>query len=180
MTSAPAFAELGVTSNFSFLRGGAHPYEFVETAKALGFSAIGIADRNTLAGAVRAHVAAKELGIRLIVGVRLVLRDGFETLCFPTTREAYGRLTKLLTLGNRRAPKSECHLSFDDLPLLGEGQRFIAMPPYDFGEAFAANLQRLAEFFQTLFISPLLSITAAATVRGSTGSPRFPAAATRR
>jgi error-prone DNA polymerase len=143
----PAFAELGVTSNFSFLRGGAHPREFVETAKALGLSAIGIADRNTLAGAVRAHVAAKELGIPLVVGVRLVLRDGFEALCFPTSREAYGRLAKLLTTANRRAPKGECHLDFADLTLLGEGQRLVAMPPYDFGEAFSKNLQRLAAAF---------------------------------
>ena len=142
-----AFAELGVTSNFSFLRGGSHPHELVETAKALGLGAIGIADRNTLAGVVRAHVAAREEGVRLVVGVRLILLDGFETLCFPTSRDAYGRLTKLLTLGNRRASKGECHLAFDDLALLGEGQRFVAMPPYDLGEAFAANLQRLAASF---------------------------------
>jgi error-prone DNA polymerase len=143
----PAFAELGVTSNFSFLRGGSHPHELVETAAHLGLSAIAIADRNTLAGAVRAHAAAKELGIRLVVGVRLVLRDGFEALCFPTDRAAYGRLTKLLTLGNRRAPKGECHLGFGDLALLGEGQHLIAMPPYDVGTAFAENLQRLAAAF---------------------------------
>jgi len=143
----PAFAELAVTSNFSFLRGGSQPHELVETAKALGLGAIGIADRNTLAGAVRAHVAAKEGGVRLVIGVRLILRDGFETICFPTSREAYGRLTRLLTLGNRRAPKGECHLSIDDLAVLGQDQRLIAMPPYDFGDAFATNLRRLAVSF---------------------------------
>ena len=143
----PAFAELGVTSNFSFLRGGSHPHELVETAARLGLSAIAIADRNTLAGAVRAHAAAKEIGIHLVVGTRLVLRDGFEALCFPTDRDAYGRLTKLLTLGNSRAPKGECHLEFEDLQRLGGGQRLIAMPPYDFGAVFHAGLDRLAALF---------------------------------
>jgi error-prone DNA polymerase len=143
----PAFAELGVTSNFSFLRGGSHPRELVATAACLGLAAIAIADRNTLAGAVRAHAAAKETGIRLVVGVRLVLRDGFEALCFPTDREAYGRLTKLLTFGNGRAPKGECHLDLDDLDRLGHGQRLIATPPYDFGARFHTDLDRLATLF---------------------------------
>lgn len=143
----PAFAELGVTSNFSFLRGGSHPHELVATAANLGLTAVAIADRNTLAGAVRAHAAAKETGIRLVVGVRLVLRDGFEALCFPTDREAYGRLTKLLTFGNSKAPKGECHLNFDDLDRLGSRQRLIAMPPYDFGARFHISLERLAALF---------------------------------
>ena len=72
---SPNYAELGVTSNFSFLRGGAHAGELVETARKLGLAAIGIADRNTLAGVVRAHVAAKEHGMRLIVGARLSARS---------------------------------------------------------------------------------------------------------
>ena len=100
------FAELAVTSNFSFLRGGSHPQELVAAAARLGHAAIGIADRNTLAGAVRAHVEAKERKIRLVVGVRLVLTEGFEALCFPTDRAAYGRLTKLspsATAAPRRA-----------------------------------------------------------------------------
>jgi error-prone DNA polymerase len=145
--SKPAFAELGVASNFSFLRGGSHPHELVGTAAHLGLSAIAIADRNTLAGVVRAHSAAKDTGIRLVVGVRLVLRNGFEALCFPTDRDAYGRLTRLLTFGNTRAPKGECHLDIDDLTQLGAGQRLVAMPPYDFSTAFHADLVRLAELF---------------------------------
>ncbi|SIS54850.1 error-prone DNA polymerase [Paracoccus saliphilus] len=147
MTSSPSFAELAVTSNFSFLRGGSHPEELVATAARLGHAAIGIADRNSLAGAVRAHVEAKTQGIRLVVGVRLVLMEGFETLCFPADRAAYGRLTRLLTTGNRRAPKGECHLFFDDLAALETGHRFIAMPPYDFGADFEAHLTRLAVLF---------------------------------
>jgi error-prone DNA polymerase len=145
--SAPAYAELGVTSNFSFLRGGSHPKEFVDIAKRLGLAAIAIADRNTMAGVVRAHVAAKQHGIRLVVGARLVLRDGFEVLCFPTDREAYGRLTRLLTLGNRRADKGECHLDFGDLPDLQRGQRLIVMPPYELDAQFRERLARFAPAF---------------------------------
>jgi len=145
--TTPAYSELAVTSNYSFLRGASHPHELVEAAARLGLAAIGIADRNTLAGVVRAHVAAKEQGIRLIVGTRLVLLDGLEALCFPADRKAYGRLAALLTLGNRRAPKGECHLRLDDLAALGSGQRFIAMPPYDFGTDFTGNLERLSAAF---------------------------------
>ncbi|EKF19832.1 error-prone DNA polymerase [Nitratireductor pacificus] len=147
MRSAPPFAELGVTSNFSFLRGGSHPRELVAEAARLGHAAIGIADRNTLAGVVRAHVEARERGMRLVVGTRLVLMDRFEALCFPTDREAYGRLARLLTIGNRRAAKGECHLHFEDLSLLGDRQRLIAMPPYDFGAGFEEGLRRLATAF---------------------------------
>ncbi|CAN0653511.1 Error-prone DNA polymerase [Nitratireductor aquimarinus] len=144
---APPFAELGVTSNYSFLRGGSHPRELVAEAARLGHAAIGIADRNTLAGVVRAHVEAKAQKIRLVVGARLVMLDDFETLCFPTDRDAYGRLTQLLTDGNRRAPKGECHLHLGNLEQLGADQRFIAMPPYDFGSDFEENLRRLAALF---------------------------------
>ncbi|WP_455423268.1 error-prone DNA polymerase [Cucumibacter marinus] len=126
---APRFAELGVASNFSFLRGASHAAELVVAARALGLEAIGIADRNTLAGIVRAHTAAKQHGIRLVVGARLVLQDGFETLCFPQDITAYARLTQMLTAGNRRAPKGECHLTLADLMEFGEGQNLIAMPP---------------------------------------------------
>lgn len=145
--TAPAYAELAVTSNFSFLHGGAHAAELVETAVQLGLSAIAIADRNTMAGIVRAHVAAKKAGIRLSIGARLVLDDGFEVLAFPVDRHAYGLLTKLLTIGNRRAPKGECHLTFEDLPVLETGQRFIVMPPYDLDGEFAMRLQRFASAF---------------------------------
>ncbi len=148
----PACAELAVTTNYSFLRGGSHPHELIETAARLGLAAIGVADRNSLAGVVRAHVAAKEHDIRLVIGARLVLVDGFEILCFPTDRNAYARLAKLLTIGNRRAPKGDCHLRFEDMAALGDGQRFdgqrfIAMPPYDFGVGFTKNLDRFSAAF---------------------------------
>src|SRR6516165_6945787 len=123
----PRYAELQVTTNFSFLRGAAHPDELVVTAAALGHAAIAITDRNSLAGVVRAHHAAKEVGLRLVVGCRLDLRDGTSLLAFPEDRAAYGRLTRLLTLGKRRAPKGECHLDYADVVAHGEGQIVVVL-----------------------------------------------------
>ncbi|MFO0989725.1 MAG: error-prone DNA polymerase [Alphaproteobacteria bacterium] len=123
-----AYAELQVTTNFSFLRGGSHPEELVSRAAALGLSAIAVADRNTLAGVVRAHVQAKESGIKLLVGARLDLACGNSLLCFPIDRAAYGRLSRLLSLGRRRAPKGECELHLDDLEEFAEGQIAVALP----------------------------------------------------
>ena len=106
--SPPArYVELQVSSNFSFLRGASHPEELAVTAAALGHCALAVADRNSLAGVVRAHIACKQAGIRLVVGARLDLQDGPSLLCFPTDRAAYGRLSKLLTVGRRRAPKGK-------------------------------------------------------------------------
>src|SRR3990172_2407640 len=109
--AAMTYAELCVTSNFSFLRGASHPEEMAARAAALGLCGIGIADRNSLAGVVRAHVAARELklaenGFHLAVGARLVFADGtLDILAYPEDRAAYGRLARLLTLGNLRAKK---------------------------------------------------------------------------
>jgi error-prone DNA polymerase len=125
----PRYAELQVTTNFSFLRGAAHPDELVLTAGALGHQAIGITDRNSFAGIVRAHHAAKQVGIRLVVGCRLDLSNGTSLLAFPEDRAAYGRLTRLLTLGKRRAPKGECHLDYADVVAHGDGQIIVALPP---------------------------------------------------
>jgi error-prone DNA polymerase len=128
LQSGPGYAELQVTSNFSFLRGASHPDELVLTAAALGHRAIAITDRNSVAGIVRAHQAAETVGIRLVVGVRLDLRDGTSFLAYPEDRAAYGRLTRLLTLGRRRAPKGECHLDYADVVAHGEGQILIVLP----------------------------------------------------
>jgi error-prone DNA polymerase len=125
----PQYAELQATSNFTFLRGGSHPDELVRQAALLGFAAIAITDRNSLAGIVRAHQAAKETGIRLVVGVRLDLRDGVSLLAYPEDRAAYGRLTTLLTLGKRRAPKGECHLDYGDVVAHGAGLVVALLPP---------------------------------------------------
>ncbi|MEM7399082.1 MAG: PHP domain-containing protein, partial [Pseudomonadota bacterium] len=88
----PRYAELDVTTNFTFLRGGSHGEELVKQAAALGHAAIAVADANTLAGVVRAHIAAKEAGIQFIVGARLILEDAPTLLAYPTSRAAYGRL----------------------------------------------------------------------------------------
>ena len=141
------YAELQVTTNFSFLRGASHPEEMVAAAAGLGTAAIGIADRNTLAGIVRAHTAARASGIRLIVGARLDLDDAPSLLCFPTDRAAYGRLCRLLSLGRRRAPKAECRLELADLIACGEGQMLVAVPPDDLDQNFALLLGRLKQDF---------------------------------
>ncbi len=124
-----AYAELAVTTNFSFLRGAAHPGEMVERADELGLAAIGIADRNSFAGVVRAYDEARNRKIKFLVGTRLVTTDGFEVLAYPTDRAAYGRLCRLITTGNLRAKKGECHLRFDDILAASEGQMLIALPP---------------------------------------------------
>jgi error-prone DNA polymerase len=126
-----AYAELAVTTNFSFLRGASHPHEMVAAADELGLAAIGIADRNSFAGVVRAYDEAKNRKIKLIVGARLVTVDGFEALAYPTDRRAYGRLCQLLTKGNLKAKKGECHLTFDEILAASEGQMLIALPPPD-------------------------------------------------
>jgi error-prone DNA polymerase len=122
-----AYAELEVTSNFSFLRGASHPDELVFRAAVLGYRAIAITDRNSLAGVVRAHDAVKQVkeqgGIapRLVIGTRLVLVDGPEVLVYPVDRAGYGRLCRLLTLGKRRAEKGECLLYLADFLESNEG-----------------------------------------------------------
>ncbi len=124
-----AYAELAVATNFSFLRGASHPQEMVATADELQLTAIGIADRNSFAGVVRAYDEAKNRKIKLLVGTRLVTIDGFETLAYPTDRAAYGRLCRLVTAGNLKAKKGECHLTFEDILAANEGQILIAIPP---------------------------------------------------
>ena len=143
-----AYAELQCASNFSFLRGASHPGELVETAAALGISALAVTDRNSLAGVVRAHAKAKEFGLRFILGCRLEFADGSPAvLCYPTDREAYGRLSRLLTLGQRRARKGGCHLVWDDLLAHGEAQIIIVVPPESLDDAFAAHLRRAGADF---------------------------------
>ena len=124
-----AYAELGVTTNFSFLRGASHPQEMVATADDLGLAAIGIADRNSFAGVVRAYDEAKKRNIKLLVGTRLVTIDGFEVLAYPTDRPAYGRLCRLITAGNLQAKKGECSLTFEQILSASEGQMLIVLPP---------------------------------------------------
>jgi error-prone DNA polymerase len=131
----PRFAELAAMTNFSFLRGASHPEEMVARAAQLGLAAIGIADHNSLAGVVRAHTFAREnaeamAGARVVAGVRLVFMDGSpDALVYPKDRAAYGRLCRILTEGNLRAPKGECWLGVGDLIKHGEGLQVVALPP---------------------------------------------------
>jgi error-prone DNA polymerase len=223
-----SYTELQVTTNFSFLQGASHPEELVVTAASLGLSAIGITDRNTLAGVVRAHVVAKQVGIRLVVGARLDLEAGepldpdalpageggraraaegqnpegsalidplpsrgregpaqrggegaagtnsdddvspsparvrshplpsrervsgagLSVLCFPTDRAAYGRLSRLLSVGKQRAPKGECRIWLADLLAHHEGQIIIALPPEYLNEWFSTALLSLIYNFR--------------------------------
>ena len=131
-----AYVELQVTSNFSFLRGASHAEELMEQAAGLGYQAMAVTDRNTFAGLVRAHMAAKKHGVRLIPACRLDLLDGPGLLAYPTDREAYGRLSRLLTVGNRRAEKGQCHLNKADVYEYSKGMEFIAVPPDKLTAAF--------------------------------------------
>ena len=143
-----AFAELAVTTNFSFLRGGSHPEELAFEAARLGLAGIAVADLNTLAGVVRGHLAAKEAGIRYAVGCRLVFRDGTpDILAWPTDRAAYGRLCRLLTLGNRRAEKGDCHLDLADLLEWGDGMMLGVVPGRRPDAALDATLVALREAY---------------------------------
>ena len=143
----PRYAELEVTTNFSFLHSASHAEEIARTAAALGLSAIAVTDRNTLAGVVRAHRAAKDAGIRLLVGARLDLQDAPSLLCFPTDRAAYARLSQLITLGRRRASKGECEIYLEDVFAHSGGQLFISLPPDASGDDYATHLRHLRDIF---------------------------------
>jgi error-prone DNA polymerase len=141
-----SYTELQVTTNFSFLRGGSHPEEMVKQAHALGYSKIAITDHNTLAGIVRAHVAAKAAGIQIIPACRLNLIDGPSLLAYPTCRKAYAQLSTLLTLGNRRAEKGQCHLYKSDVYQHAGGIKFIIVPP----DSLNANFNFEYSFWQAI------------------------------
>src|SRR5580700_12293277 len=115
------YTELQTTTNFSFLRGASHVEELFARAAVLGLPALGITDRGTLAGIVRAHQRAEETNIRCIIGTRLDLTDGTSVLVYPTDQPAYARLCRLLTLGKSRAGKGSCELNWNDLAAAGEG-----------------------------------------------------------
>jgi error-prone DNA polymerase len=142
-----AYAELAVTTNFSFLRGASKAEELVVRAKKLGLVGLGIADRNSVAGVVRAHAVAKTIGFKLAVGVRLVFSDGSpDILAYPEDRIAWGRLTRLLTLGKDRAEKGDCILGLRDLLEEARGLNLIVMPPPRVhAEALLKVIRRLKE-----------------------------------
>ncbi len=138
------FVELGVATPFSFLRGASDSIELVLTALEHGMDSIGVADRDTLAGVVRMHSAAKGAGMRPLIGCRLCPVDAPELLAYPLTREGYGRLSRMLSLGKMRCDKGECDLLLSEIAMHGEGIAFIAMPGEDV-DGFEAALPALAK-----------------------------------
>ena len=146
------YAEIGITTNFSFLRGGSDPRVYVHEASRLGIPVIGIADHNTLAGVVRAYkeLENSELATRpkLLIGSRLVFINGTpDILAYPRDRAAYGRLCQLLTRGKRgdecdKTDKGECRLKFDDLLEFSEGQLLVLALPHRFDAATSLEILR--------------------------------------
>jgi error-prone DNA polymerase len=137
-----AYAEIGITTNFSFLRGGSDPRAYVQQASELRLPAIGIADHNTLAGVVRAYKELENHEIKykpkLLIGSRLTFIDATpDILVYPRDREAYGRLCRLLTRGKRGddTEKGECHLKLDDLLEFADGQLLAMTLPHRFDAA---------------------------------------------
>ena len=142
----PRYAELQVTSNYSFLRGASHPEELLAAAKLLGHEGLAITDRNTLAGVLRSHGRAAELNTRLVIGCRLDLRDGTSLLVYPTDRSAYSRLCRLLTAGKAKAGKGACFLDWQDVVAHAEGLLAILLPGEE-DDTTQANLRRLHQSF---------------------------------
>ena len=145
------YAELQAASNFSFLRGASHPGELVVGADALGMEAVGVCDRNSLAGVVRAWMANRDLKetgskIRALTGCRLDFADGSPSLLvYPSDREAYGRLTRLLTVGQLREKKGDCRLHWEDYLAHCEGQLALVVPPDHLDDAFERDIVRIGK-----------------------------------
>jgi error-prone DNA polymerase len=125
----PAYAELHCLTNFSFLRGASHPEELVARAAALGYGALAVTDECSVAGAVRAHLAAKEHGLKLLVGTELQLADGPKLVLLATSRAGYGNLAELITRGRRSARKGTYRLIRADLDHGLDGCLALLVPP---------------------------------------------------
>ncbi|MFJ1292650.1 error-prone DNA polymerase [Paracoccus yeei] len=140
------YAELQVTSQFSFLRGASSAEELFATAALMGIEALAVTDRNSVAGVVRAWEAAKTTGIRLIVGCRLDLACGMALLVYPTDKAAWSRLCRLLSLGKARAGKGACHLEWSDLALYAEGLIAVLVPDLA-DDTCGLRLRRVRDLF---------------------------------
>ncbi|MAE65690.1 MAG: error-prone DNA polymerase [Phycisphaeraceae bacterium] len=164
-SSATAYAELQITTNFTFLTGASHPDEYVERAAALGHRAVAVTDANTLAGIVRAHVAAREADIRLVVGCRLVLRRQIDdasgapvsVLVYPVSRRGYAGLCRLLTLGKRRSAKGQCQLCVHDLLEHRDDLLAAVVPPDRLDQPFIEFLRGLRDAFDDDRLSLVMS-----------------------
>ena len=140
------YVELQVTTHFSFLRGASSCTELFAQAKALGLEALGIADRNSVAGMVQAWQAARDTGVRLIAGCRLDLRDGTSLLVYPMDKPAWSRLCRLLSAGKRRAGKGRCDLGWEDVETFADGLIAILLPDLA-DDINLGNLKRLKTVF---------------------------------
>ncbi len=133
------YAELHCRTNFSFLEGASHAQELVETAAALGYEALAVTDVNSVAGMVRAHGAAKDVRLKLIIGAEVTPVDAPAIVLWATDRASYGQLSKLLTVGRRRSEKGVCTLTLDDVAEHSAGLLAGALPKLDAHEAPAAT-----------------------------------------
>src|SRR5579862_4632412 len=129
MPKIMSYSELHCKTNFSFLEGASFADELVERAAELKLHALAITDRNSLAGVIRAHEAAKARGVKLLIGAELHFEDAAPVLVYAMNRGGYGRLARLLTVGRRRAEKGECQLYLEDLLEHAEGLMAVYLPP---------------------------------------------------
>ncbi len=125
----PAYAELHCLSNYSFLRGASHPEELVERAHAQGYAALALTDECSLAGVVRAHLAAKACGLKLVIGSEFTLADGVKLVLLATDRASYGNLAQLITRGRRSAAKGSYALARADVAQHAGGLLALWLPP---------------------------------------------------
>ncbi len=153
------FVELGITSNFTFLKGASHPEEYARMAAGLGLSAFAIADENSVAGIVRAHVELRDIARRIAEGedggpvcvprllpaAGIITEDGFSAVAIPRGRTAWGRLTRLISKGRLCAPKGECRIGFSDLLAHAEGMEFLVRPPSRPSRKWMRAVRQLSE-----------------------------------
>jgi error-prone DNA polymerase len=144
---AHPYAELHCRTNFSFLEGASHPDELVQRAAELGYRALAITDRNSLAGVVRAHVAAKEIGLKLLIGAEITPVDAPPVVVLTTDRSSYGRLSRLITRGRRNAEKGSCWLTFDDLAEHADGLIACVVARDGDGDPPQTSLARYRDLF---------------------------------
>jgi len=141
----PPYAELHCLSNFSFLRGASHPEELVERAQALGYAALALTDECSVAGVVRAHLAARDAHLKFVIGSEFTLTDGFKLVLYATDRATYGDLAQLITRGRRSATKGRYALTRDDVVTLAPRCLALWVPPG--GEPPAADARWFADAF---------------------------------
>jgi error-prone DNA polymerase len=140
------YAELHCRSNFSFLSAASHPDELMTRAAELGYAALAITDRNSVAGVVRAHVAAKDLGMKLLIGAEITTTDASPIVLWSMNRTGYGRLCRLITRGRRNAPKGECRLTLSDVLEHSEGL-IAGLILREAGSLLVDSVRRLREAF---------------------------------